>query len=344
MINENLKVAMIYYGSSPHPSHEGFAEAIGADILSCNSGHESSKYGSIIGELKKGIYLDYDVIISEGSRPLITSSLQSVFNDSKLIYLCADQFFYNLSFDSSKTIFHKLEKKAQSSIFNYNIDGIIAVSEFAAEFMRCIVGSSVPIQVVHPFIQWERFDDLNNATPNLESQTAITISSAPSGTVGQYKGVDLLVKAWKKVRQEYPNATLLVVGKGHPESYEDTEGVVVEGYVDSISDVIQEASVYVQPSRADTYPVAVLEALRAGLPTVVTRTTGNRSEIRTIDPNLVADPSVESLAETVKNYFQMSIDEKSNISAISAQRGERYRPDVWKPAFRRSFYSMISDI
>ncbi|MFB6185665.1 MAG: glycosyltransferase, partial [Halobacteriaceae archaeon] len=114
--------------------------------------------------------------------------------------------------------------------------------------------------------------------------------------------------------------------------------------VDSIVDVFQNASLYVQPSRADTYPVAVLEALRAGVPTIVTRTTGNRSEIRTIDPMLVSDPTSDSLAEKIEYYFESDSDYRESTSRLARQRGGQYSPQRWKTAFRYEFKSLVREI
>lgn len=336
---------MIYYGDEPHPAHQGFAEIIGSDTISCIPNETNNK--SILSklyELYNGCTFDYDVLISEGSRPMIASSLGKKLNNTTLIYLCSDQFFYDLNFLSEDTILTYMRKNLINSIFNNTVDGIIAVSEFASEFMRTVTGNSKPIRIVHPYIQKDRFNKLGNIDPLLDSKTAITISSASTGMVGEYKGVDLMIEGWDTVRQKFPEATLRIVGEGHPSHYEDKEGVVIDGYVDSISEVMSKASLYIQPSRADTYPVVVLEALRAGLPSVVTQTTGNRSEIRTIDPKMVTRPTSESLASAVNYYFSLSEGEKYKRSKISSKKGEIYHPNIWTTEFLRQFRSIIAEI
>jgi glycosyltransferase involved in cell wall biosynthesis len=162
--------------------------------------------------------------------------------------------------------------------------------------------------------------------------------------VGAYKGVDILVESWKFVRRDTPDATLRIIGNGHPETYQEQEGVKMEGYVDSIMEVFRNASLYVQPSRADTYPVTVLEALRAGLPSIVTNTTGNRSEVRTIDPMLVAEATAESLSDKINYYFGTTIEYKEKLSRIAHQRGSQYPPHIWKSAFREEFHSLLEEI
>lgn len=335
-----MNVAMVHHGKSPHPAHQGFAESIGADVIPCNP-TEGTGLLSLGYELVHGARLEYDVVIAEGSRPLFTIVSQGLFQDSIIIYLCADQFFFDLNYSTNS---NRVKRGIINWLNRSIVDGVIAVSDFAAEFIRTSVGSSVPVRVVHPYIQSDRFEELANVCPDLSSNTAITISSAPTGMVGAYKGVDILVESWKFVRRDTPDATLRIIGKGHPETYQEKGGVKVEGYVDSIMEVFRNASLYVQPSRADTYPVTVLEALRAGLPSIVTNTTGNRSEVKTIDPMLVANPTAESLSDKMKYYFGTTIGYKEKLSRIAHQRGSQYPPHIWKSAFREEFYSLLEEI
>lgn len=336
-----MNVAMVHYGESPHPAHQGFAEAIDADIISCSPEYNDLKFVSTALEIVRGAQLEYDILVSEGSRPLMSILLQAFISDTKIIYLCADHFLYDLNHSSDSGL---IKKYGINTLFQGIVDGVIAVSDFTAEFVRTAVGSSVPMRIVHPYIQQDPFNELEDVYPDLSSKTAVTISSAPTGMVGEYKGVDLLVDSWNTVRQEFPDATLRVVGKGHPNEYEDQPGVIVEGYVDSISEVFRNASLYVQPSRVDAYGVTVLEALRAGVPSVVTRTTGTRTEIRTIDPMLIADPSAISIAEKVIYYFEKGIKYKKQISQLSCQRGGQYSPKKWKFAFESAFESLLEEI
>jgi glycosyltransferase involved in cell wall biosynthesis len=331
---------MIHYGESPHPAHQGFAESVDADIIPCNP-NNSAGLSSRSKEILRGAQLEYDVLISEGSRPLISVLFQGLVKDCKVLYLCADNFFYDVNFSAGLSV---AKAYLANSVLKRVVDGVIAVSDFAAEFVRTAIGTSIPIRVVHPFIQQDPFEELEDVSPALDSTTTVTISSAPNGMVGQYKGVDLLVNSWSKVRDSFPGATLRVVGRGHPKIYEQQDGVIVEGYVDSLADVLEDASLYVQPSRVEPYGVTVLEAFRAGLPAVVTQTTGTRSEVRTIDPKLISVPASASLAERVNYYFNRDLSYKEQTSQLVRQRGEQYSPQRWKSAFKYEFESLVREV
>lgn len=95
------------------------------------------------------------------------------------------------------------------------------------------------------------------------------------------KGVDVLIEAADLLRGQIPAARVEVFGSSQPgwERYAETvDRRIVEldlsgsvqlcGFVDRPSDHWRSASVYVQPSRTEGLPLAVLEAMTMGLPVV----------------------------------------------------------------------------
>lgn len=340
-------IVMIYQGASPHPSHAGFAESINAQLVELQSTEANSLF-YVGSEVAGGLCLNCDVIIAEGSRPLYAGLANRFLRGTELVYLCADHRLYELlsgtvNVDSPYSLFKSLAaqfgERGIRHLCRTGISGVVAVSGFAAGFTRPVVGPATPIQLAHPFITQEVYDSLAHVTPDLRSNTAVTV-----GQAAQYKGVDLLVDAWPQVRQNYPDAELRVVGSDHPETYADTEGVVVEGFVDELGDVFSEASLYVQPSRMDTFPVSVLEGLRAGLPAVVTNTTGSKSEIGKIDEDMIVSPTVETLADAVCNYFRKPYEERLRLSERARGRGATFDPASRKAAFADAFTEVMQQI
>ena len=335
------RVAMLY--QDPHPAHRGFAEAIGADLVDYHRLPVGSLGDTIIEDGLNGVgYPDYDVYLVEGSRPLYAALTRRFTRGGKLVYLCADHGLHELGSgdfegDSTlKSLIGKFGKPAVRAVARRGIDGVVAVSEFAAEFTRPIVGPDTPITVAHPYIQPGPYAALDGVRPDLSANVAVTV-----GRAWQYKGVDLLVEAWPAVREAFPEAELHVVGSGHPESYGEVAGVHRRGYVDELADAFEPASLFVQPSRVDTFPVSTLEAMRAGLVPLVTETTGTRSEARQIDPSLVVSADSASLSDGVRGYYRHSPDEREALSALARSRAERFDPDSRKAAFREAFDDVL---
>lgn len=341
---------MIYHGNNEelHPAHRGFAESINADILSIS---ETSPHSiqSFCQELYRGYSIgEYDTIIAEGSRPLYAGLVHKMRYGSNLVYLCADHRLYELwnnsievesRYEFFKYILGSYGKPIVRTIAQAGIDGVIAVSDFVKEYLYPIFGDTIPIRIAHPYIQSDLYDQLRNITPNPDLKTAITI-----GRATRYKGVDLLVDSWPIVRKQYPNAELQIVGQGHPESYEDTDGVTVRGFVEDIAEVYSNAGLYIQPSRIDPFPVTVLESLQAGVPAVVTESTGSRSVIKDLDENLVSTADPDGLANKIQWYFGNSAEKKEELSRAAREKGEAFDEGTRKKLFEQTFHNLREDM
>lgn len=342
-----MDVAMIYRGDSPHPAHRGFAEAIDADLLNLDR-YSMDQFGlrhSIVEEIVNGVFLpDYDVYIAEGTRALYGSLTKQIMDNSILIYLAGDQALYKLldpSYTSDSVINNFISNFGMNILkylFNKHIDGIIAVSEFSCEYTTKII-TNKPTRVANPYIQPGLFDQLGTITPDVESKTAITV-----GTYAKYKGQDILVNAWKEVRREHPEAQLQLVGKEYPSSFDDVPGVEVHGYVEDLPNVLSSSALYIQPSRMDNFPVSVLEALRAGLPAVVTNTTGNSVLISQLNGEMIVEPTANDIAAGIIWYFNLSRSERKSLSSKARSQGNTFDSESRKAAFSSEFQRLINDI
>ena len=335
------QIGMLY--QDPHPAHRGFAEAVGAELIDYRRRSLGPLEDTLADDAYNGLrYPDCDVYIAEGSRPLYAAVLNRAVNGGRLVYLCADHGLYelgegDLSGDSLvKSLIGRFGGAGVQAVGRRYVDGAIAVSEFAAEFTRPFVGPNTPIEIAHPYIQPSVYRSLGEVAPSLNATRAVTVARGD-----HYKGVDLLVKAWPAVRDRHPEAELHVVGTGHPAWYDDTPGVTRRGFVDQLGDAFETASLYVQPSRMDTFPVATLEALRAGLPTLVTDRTGTRSVAREIDESLVVAPEPDALAAGVTAYFDREPTDRRRLSVAARERGETFDADGRQAAFRDAFERLL---
>jgi glycosyltransferase involved in cell wall biosynthesis len=338
---DETRVAMLY--QDPHPAHRGFADAIAADLVDYHRLSLGPLTDTLAEDVVNGLaYPNYDVYLVEGSRPLYAALTRRFTRGGKIVYLCADHGLYQLgnpNFEGDspiKSLIGQFGMPVVRAIGRRGIDGVIAVSEFAAGFTRPIVGPNTPINIAHPYIQPDKYEALGSLTPSLENNIAVTV-----GRPWSYKGVDILVEAWPIVREAFPEAELHIVGGGHPEQYDQTAGVHRRGYVEELSDAFEPASLFVQPSRFDTFPVSTLEAMRAGVVPLVTQTTGTRSEAREIDSSLVVTADKQALAAGVRHYFERDIDDRRRLSEAARNRGSTFDPDSRKAAFRDAFRNVL---
>lgn len=94
------------------------------------------------------------------------------------------------------------------------------------------------------------------------------------GRLSYEKGMDLMLEAWGRISARHPEWRLHIYGGGPDE--EDLRAqaagmsgsVEFRGVVADVEEALVEASVFALPSRAEGFPMSVLEAMAYGLPTV----------------------------------------------------------------------------
>ena len=86
------------------------------------------------------------------------------------------------------------------------------------------------------------------------------------------KGLDVLLDAWPLVRARSESARLVIAGSGEKRFDVALPGVEFKGFVtgEAKADCLANADVFVLPSHNENFGIAVLEAIAAGVPVVVT--------------------------------------------------------------------------
>jgi glycosyltransferase involved in cell wall biosynthesis len=96
------------------------------------------------------------------------------------------------------------------------------------------------------------------------------------------KGIDVLLFAWKKVINKFPDATLTVAGGGDADAYQqfvrdnNINNVFFIGSQSNIRARLEESDIFVLPSRREGMSNALMEAMLCGLPVVATDVSGSQ--------------------------------------------------------------------
>jgi glycosyltransferase involved in cell wall biosynthesis len=83
--------------------------------------------------------------------------------------------------------------------------------------------------------------------------------------------------------------------------------------------------------------VTVLEALCAGLPAVVTESTGSRSEVREISERLISSVSAGGLSNCINWFFDLPVNSRIELSEVAKSRGKAFSPQAQKKSFHDEF-------
>ncbi|RZU50272.1 glycosyltransferase involved in cell wall biosynthesis [Krasilnikovia cinnamomea] len=107
--------------------------------------------------------------------------------------------------------------------------------------------------------------------PTLDEKTVVSLRR-----LSHDKGIDMLLEAWALIGPQYPDWSLKIYGAGPDEAelreqarelgLDDNQ--ILVGKTDNIDAALSAASIYALPSREEGFPIAIMEAMAYGLPTV----------------------------------------------------------------------------
>jgi glycosyltransferase involved in cell wall biosynthesis len=163
------------------------------------------------------------------------------------------------------------------------------------------------------------------------------------GNLVPYKGPEVLLKAFKRVCEDYDDLLLLYVGRGplQSELEELSQELKVEvefaGYVtdEDKARYYQAADIFSLPSvnLAEAFGIVNLEAMASGLPIVASRLGGIPDIVREGLNGLLFEPgNVEELARALR-YLVENQEERERMGRAGRKMAEAYR---WEEIARRT--------
>jgi glycosyltransferase involved in cell wall biosynthesis len=166
------------------------------------------------------------------------------------------------------------------------------------------------------------------APPRTADDEPVRIVSV--GELTARKGFDLLLEAMQLVWQHAPDAELDIMGEGELSSQLRRKAqslargprlIRFHGFVADPYRELPRYSMFVLASRSDNLPVAIIEAMLAGLPVVATDVGGVSELVRDGGCGLLTQPdSAIGLAEKMVRMIRMDGEERNRLGA----NGERF--------------------
>lgn len=128
-----------------------------------------------------------------------------------------------------------------------------------------------------------------------------------AGVLLSLKAVDVIAEAFRRVRAEFPDVRLLVVGDGEMKSaFDGIDGVELVGAVPpgDVWRYLARGCVVLQPSRQDGWGLAILEGAACGLAMIGSDKTRSAVDriVDGVNGFLVPAGDVDALAETMRRY------------------------------------------
>ena len=191
-------------------------------------------------------------------------------------------------------------------------DAVTAVSAVTQARIEERLGTSHRLVHVIPNGIDLKFWEAARHPGNAERDRATVLSV---GRLDPVKGHDVLIRAFARVRSHVPAARLIIAGAGGfrprldalvDEQRLQDGAVIFTGAVPSseVRNWLARACVFALPSRSEGLPLALLEAMAAGVPTIATRVGGIPEVIVPGTGLLVAPEDPEALAHGIVQLLQ----------------------------------------
>ena len=328
-----------YWGSRGHTSHARLVELIGANFVDF---YRLYKEQWMPRDALRQLLND-NLFISEGMNPMFLLYLIKLLNRrKKIIALFADGMPYVFSkkpkwyFEGSGGIKRFMKKVyvdfVSSKLFD-KIDAGIAVSKLEKEYVLRM-NPDIRVEIAYPYVTSEKYNELTKVVPDLQTHRIFTIADWRA-----YKGVDLLLEAFRIVKGEIEDAELLVRGSGF--NYPRIEAVQFLDRVPNLSVIFGKSSLYVQPSKFDPFPVSVLESMLAGVPPVVTSMVGTKEVVEELGEDFIRAVRADDIAEGILRYFDLSLSRKERISRKCREIAMKFDEETCSKKFRKVFFEIV---
>lgn len=156
------------------------------------------------------------------------------------------------------------------------------------------------------------------------------------GRLVHRKGVDLLVRAWPDVLNEFPDAALLIIGSGefqadsieaelrdYVQKDQLSHSIIFTGNVRNVDQFLQASDLFVFPSSGEGLPNALLEAMATGIPISASRVKGVTDLIQHDRNGLLFPNNPNQISASILRIFrdepmarQLGIEARSDVERI----------------------------
>ena len=170
----------------------------------------------------------------------------------------------------------------------------------------------------------------------------------------RYKGQDVLIQAFPFVKEQHPDAQLVLVGQGDDKARLEAlansypiqikESIFITGYAtdEELSNLYRVCYVFAMPSRAEGFGIVYLEAMRWAKPCIGSRLDGAKCVIRDGRTGLLVDDPLSAKEVAEKISCILSHPEEASRMGIA---GYNFVRELYLyPSFRKRFLSALSSV
>lgn len=159
------------------------------------------------------------------------------------------------------------------------------------------------------------------------------------GRFSEEKGLDILVNAWKKIKNK-KGWTLTLIGDGHlKETFKKEDSLIIKDYMsqDLLLTELQNSGCFILPSTHEPWALVLHEVAAAGLPIICTNVCGAAPHfvINNYNGNIIEPNSIASLENALSHIISLDDQQLITYSFRSKKLAQSITPEM-------SIHSLIS--
>jgi len=253
---------------------------------------------------------------------------------------------------SNSQFFEKMKR-----VFIKNCDGYLPAGNAAAEYVKYLGGSPDKIFIArfcadHDFFynEYLRLRPYKKEIKRKKGYPAFTILFV--GRFVWYKGVMVLLEAYKKLQEKNKDIGLVLLGDGpEREKYEkycksnNLKNVFFEGFkqMEELPEYYISADVLVLPSLSDPWGLVVNEAMAFGLPVISTDVAGVTYDLvkNGINGYVVKAGNVKDLYKALKKLYKNE-NLRKKMGEMSLEIIKEYTPENWAKSFIEAINKILN--
>lgn len=219
-------------------------------------------------------------------------------------------------------------------------DVVVAVSEWVRRFL--VEDYGYDRRKVHLIPNgWD-------GTPYLSRSPATAPTVTCVANLRPEKGVDILLRAFRTIRDEMPHARLVLVGDGKERrrltalarELHLTEAVEFAGYATDVWTHLADAHVCVVPSRSEALGIAALEAMAAGRPVVASAVGGLPEVVRHDETGFLVPPERPDLLAARIAQVLRDAELRRSMGEAALSRAAGYAAEV----MTKSYFDLYDEL
>jgi glycosyltransferase involved in cell wall biosynthesis len=259
--------------------------------------------------------LNPDMVMTHGFNTHFAFRIAEKITRRRIPLICSYHGHYNPPTFMKKSL-KKIFDFIAENTFRNRAMAVVAVAEYCASYLRSKGVSSDKIEVIHNGIPDINFNihETRQKSRRLFNVSDDIIVIGVASRLDPVKGLRYLIEALPAFSKNSRNIHAVIIGEGTEAEYLKKlcvkmnlkDKVSFLGFRDDIAECMMGFDIFVLPSLAEYHSIGILEAMRAGLPMVVTDVGGNTESVRHEMEALVVPPAdsaklQEALNRLVRN-------------------------------------------